>query len=71
MIVNQCIHGPVDMNVYSKGRKQQDMGLLGHGVSSTPEAMTAKLHWVLSQNMDLQKALTSNLCGEHRETLWE
>ena len=71
LIVNQCIHGPVDMNVYSKGRKQQAMGLLGHGVSSTPEAMTAKLHWVLSQSMDIKQALSSNLCGEHRATLWE
>ena len=71
LIVNQCIHGPVDMNVYSKGRKQQAMGLLGHGITSTPEAMTAKLHWVLSQNLEIKKALASNLCGEHRETLWE
>lgn len=71
VIVNQCIHGPVDMNVYSKGRKQQAMGLLGHGVSSTPEAMVAKLHWVLSQNMNTKQALASNLCGEHRETLRE
>ena len=71
VIVNQCIHGPVDMNVYSKGRKQQEMGLLGHGVSSTPEAMVAKLHWVLSQNKNIKQALSSNLCGEHRETLRE
>ena len=71
LVVNQCIHGPVDMNVYSKGRKQQAMGLLGHGVNSTPEAMTAKLHWVLSQNTDIKKALASNLCGEHRTSLWE
>jgi len=71
LVVNQCIHGPVDMNVYSKGRNQQAMGLLGHGFSSTPEAMTAKLHWVLSQNMDIKKALAENLCGEHRASLWE
>ena len=71
VIVNQCIHGPVDMNVYSKGRKQQTMGLLGHGVNSTPEVTTTKLHWVLSQGMDVGKAMTSNLCGEHREVLLE
>jgi glutamyl-tRNA(Gln) amidotransferase subunit D len=71
VIVNQCIHGPVDMNVYSKGRKQQTMGLLGHGVNSTPEVTTTKLHWVLSQGMDVAKAMTSNLCGEHREVLLE
>ena len=71
LVVNQCIHGPVDMNVYSKGRKQQEMGLLGHGVCSTPEAMITKLHWVLSQNIDIHEAMANNLCGEHRETLLE
>ena len=71
VVVNQCIHGPVDMNVYSKGRKQQAMGLLGHGISSTPETMVAKLHWVLSQNVDVKKALSANLCGEHRDVLRE
>jgi glutamyl-tRNA(Gln) amidotransferase subunit D len=71
VIVNQCIHGPVDLNVYSKGRKQQSMGLLGHGMSSTPETITTKLHWVLSQNLDVVKALNANLCGEHRDLLME
>lgn len=71
VIVNQCIHGPVDMNVYSKGRKQQDMGLLGHGVNSTPEATMTKLHWVLSQGMKVAEAMEKNLCGEHRERLME
>ena len=27
VITSQCLHGPIDMNVYSKGRKQQEMGL--------------------------------------------
>jgi len=71
VVVNQCIHGPVDMNVYSKGRKQQSMGLLGHGLNSTPETTTTKLHWVLSQNMDVADAMKANLCGEHRKTLME
>lgn len=71
VVVNQCIHGPVDMNVYSKGRKQQGMGLLGHGVNSTPETMTAKLHWALSQNLNIAEAMGKNLCGEHRERLNE
>ena len=38
LIVNQCIHGPVDMNVYSKGRIQKEMGILGHGITTSPEA---------------------------------
>ena len=71
VIVNQCIHGPVDMNVYSKGRKQKSMGLLGHGVNSTPETITTKLHWALSQNLNIADVMTKNLCGEHRERLME
>ena len=47
------------------------MGLLGHGISSTPETMVAKLHWVLSQTSDVKSALSTNLCGEHRDTLRE
>ena len=71
LIINQCINGPIDMNVYSKGRKQQAMGLLGHGMSSTPEAMITKLHWCLSQNKDITKIMSENLCGEHRENLYD
>jgi len=71
VVVNQCINGPVDMNVYSKGRKQIDMGLLGHGINSTPEAITVKTHWCLSQGMELKKMLAKNLCGEHRDNLFE
>ena len=71
VVVNQCINGPVDMNVYSKGRKQIDMGILGHGISSTPEAITVKTHWCLSQGLDLKKTLPKNLCGEHRDNLFE
>ena len=69
LVVNQCIHGPIDMNVYAKGRKQREMGLLGHGVNGTPEAMIVKLHWCLSQGMEISEAMQSNLCGEHRENL--
>ena len=45
------------------------MGLRGHGISSTPETMVAKLHWVLSQTVDVKEALSTNLCGEHRDVL--
>lgn len=69
LVVNQCIHGPVDMNVYAKGRKQREMGLLGHGVNGTPEAMIVKLHWCLSQGMEVGQSMETNLCGEHRENL--
>lgn len=64
LIVNQCIHGPVDMNVYSKGRIQQEMGLLGHGITSSPEAAIVKLHYALSMDKDVREILTTNLFGE-------
>jgi len=47
------------------------MGLLGHGITSTPETMVTKLHWVLSQNMDIPEGMMANLCGEHRDILME
>ena len=64
MIVNQCIHGPVDMNVYSKGRIQQEMGILGHGITTSPEAAIVKLHYALSTDKDVREVLTTNLFGE-------
>ena len=69
IIANQCIHGPVDMNVYSKGRIQQEIGILGHGSTSSPEALLAKVHWILSQGFDLGEMLGNNLCGENSPIL--
>lgn len=68
IIANQCINGPVDLNVYSKGRVQQELGILGHGSTSSPEALLAKVHWALSNQLDLQ-ILTENLCGENETSL--
>jgi len=69
IIANQCIHGPVDMNVYSKGRIQQEIGILGHGSTTSPEALLAKVHWLLSQGFDLGEMLEQNLCGENSPIL--
>jgi hypothetical protein len=56
------------LNVYSKGREQQDLGVLGHGSTSSPEALLAKVHWALSNKIDLQ-ILSENLCGENDASL--
>ena len=64
VVTNQCIHGPVDMNVYSKGRKQIAMGILGHGSVAAPETVVVKVHWALSNGMKIQDAVAANLCGE-------
>ena len=69
LVVNQCIHGPINMNVYSKGRIQQDIGLLGHGITSSPEAAVVKLHFALSNNMDVGSVMTQNLIGEQQQTI--
>ena len=68
IVANQCINGPIDLNVYSKGRNQQEIGILGHGTTSSPEALLAKVHWALSNGKDL-KILSENLCGETQSSL--
>ena len=68
VIANQCISGPVDLNVYSKGRNQQEMGILGHGGTSSPEALLVKMHWTLSNGKEMS-VLQDNLCGENQTTL--
>ena len=65
IVGNQCINGPIDLNVYSKGRSQQALGILGHGINGSPEGLLVKVHWLLSQQKSLSNALTENLCGEN------
>ena len=48
VVVPQTIHGPVNMNVYSKGREQQQMGIIGHGSLCPPGSALVKLHHLLS-----------------------
>ena len=71
VVTSQCINGPIDMNVYSKGRKQQEMGLLGHGSVTSPDSTVVKIHYALSNNKDVAKVLGMNLCGENINTLRE
>ncbi|MDA8680179.1 Glu-tRNA(Gln) amidotransferase subunit GatD [Euryarchaeota archaeon] len=69
IVTNQCIHGPVDMNVYSKGRKQMEMGIMGHGSVAAPDTVIVKVHWALSNNVKLEDAIGTNLCGEGNNLL--
>ena len=68
IVANQCINGPVDLNVYSKGRNQQEIGVLGNGSTASPEALLAKVHWALSNGKGLD-VLSGNLCGENKSSL--
>tara|TARA_B110000483_G_scaffold199102_1_gene238626 strand:- start:198 stop:785 length:588 start_codon:yes stop_codon:yes gene_type:complete len=69
VITTQCINGPVDMNVYSKGRKQMEMGLIGHGSVASPETMIVKVHWALSNSKTVAEVIASDLCGEGTNAL--
>lgn len=68
IVANQCINGPVDLNVYSKGRNQQKIGVLGHGSNASPEALLVKIHWALSNNIGME-VLSEDLCGENSPIL--
>ena len=50
VVVAQAIHGPINMNVYSKGREQQEMGIIGHGSLCPPSSALVKLHHLLSRD---------------------
>ena len=68
VVVAQTIHGPMNMNVYAKGREQQEMGIIGHGSLCPPGSALVKLHHLLSRGGG-RKTVASNwtedLCGEN------
>lgn len=68
VIVNctQCLRGKVNMGGYATGHALRDVGVLS-GLDMTPEAALAKLHYLLSLDIDieeLRKQITQNLRGE-------
>ncbi|MEE2747496.1 MAG: Glu-tRNA(Gln) amidotransferase subunit GatD [Candidatus Thermoplasmatota archaeon] len=66
----QCIHGPIHMDVYSKGREQQELGILGNHATTGPDAALVKLHFLLSTNHDVQAGWDANLCGENTSSIF-
>ena len=69
----QTIRGPVHLDVYSKGRDLQDIGVLGHGMNGPPETSLVKIHYLLSRHGDdseaLLRAWALNLIGERDELI--
>ena len=62
----QTISGGVNLNVYSTGRKMQELGIIGNLTDMTPETAFIKLAWLLS-NETKEKAkemYSQNICGE-------
>ena len=68
VVVAQTIHGPMNMNVYAKGREQQEMGIIGHGSLCPPGSALVKVHHLLSRGggrETVAKNWTEDLCGEN------
>ena len=65
IITSQCIFGRVNLNVYSTGRKLQEIGILGHLSDMTTETAFIKLAWLLSNYpKDVRKMIDKDLKGE-------
>ena len=68
VITTQTIHGPVHLNVYSKGRDQQSIGMIGHGSLCPPSSGLVKLHHLLSVEKSrdfVESSWADDLCGEN------
>lgn len=63
---SQCIFGRINMNVYSTGRRMQEIGILGHLTDMTTETAFIKLAWLLSnyKKSEIKKYWAVNLRGE-------
>ena len=70
VMTTQCIHGPIHMDVYSKGREQQELGVLGNHATTGPDAALVKLHFLLSTGQDIQSGWDANLCGENTSSIF-
>tara|TARA_B100002052_G_scaffold3258_1_gene2974 strand:- start:923 stop:2278 length:1356 start_codon:yes stop_codon:yes gene_type:complete len=69
VITTLCIHGPVHLDVYSKGREQQELGILGNHATLGPDAALIKLHFLLSSEQDIKTGWNANLCGENHSSI--
>lgn len=68
VVVAQTIEGPMNMNVYAKGREQQEMGIIGHGSLCPPSSGLVKLHHLLSRGGGRETVAAGweeDLCGEN------
>ncbi len=68
VVVAQTIEGPMNMNVYAKGREQQEMGIIGHGSLCPPASGLVKLHHLLTRGGGrdaVGEGWAADLCGEN------
>ena len=69
VMTTQCVHGPIHMDVYSKGREQQELGVLGNHATLGPDAALVKLHFLLSTDQEINTGWKTNLCGENHSSI--
>ncbi len=69
VMTSQCLNGRINMNVYSYGRRLEEMGVL-NGNDMLPETAFIKLSWLLGNCDDrdeVEKLMLKNLRGEINE----
>ena len=66
VMTSQCIFGRINMNVYTPGRKLQEIGILGNLNDTTTETAFIKLSWLLSnyKSQEVKNLISENLRGE-------
>ena len=70
-MTTQTIYGEINMNIYSAGKKIQELGVIGNYLDMTTSTAFVKLAWLLS-NYPPHKAkemFSQNLLGEISERL--
>jgi glutamyl-tRNA(Gln) amidotransferase subunit D len=70
VMATQCIHGPIHMDVYSKGRDQLELGIIGNHATTGPDTSLVKLHFLLSTGQDVRTGWDADLCGENKSSIF-
>ncbi len=67
----QTIYGSINMNVYTTGRKMQELGIIGNYHDMHPETAFIKLAWLLSnyKKKEIPQLFSKNIVGEISERL--
>ena len=66
----QTVRGPIDLDVYAKGRRLREIGILGHDTSFAPEtAVIRLLHLMSGTSTTWRDRWSEDLIGEHHPRL--
>ena len=71
-VVQQCVRGPINLDVYSKGRMMQDLGVGPARTTMAPDTAMVKVAYILGHEdltNDPHTAYQENLAGEMTEAL--